>query len=111
MKKIGAEPVQGVLLLQIPELSKEESAGLILTDKQRKDLAKSKHKQAEGFTIVACHPSSDYKAGDKVVVDTESFGHIILQTSGGIEEFYMCFESQVVMKIIPLPVADLLPQN
>lgn len=111
MKKIGAEPVQGILLLEIPQLTEKESAGLILTDQQRKALAKSKHKMAEGLTVVCSHPSSDYKPGTKVVVDSESFGHIILQTSEGIEEFYMCFESQVVMKIVPLTIVDLLPQN
>jgi hypothetical protein len=111
MKKIGAEPVQGILLLEIPELSQKETAGLILNEKQRKDLAKSKHKQAEGLKIVACHSSSEYKVGDMVVVDSEQFGHIILQTSEGLEEFYMCFESQVVMKIVSLKPADLLPQN
>lgn len=109
MKKIGAEPVQGIILLEIPK--NEEDTGLILTPEMKKQRAKAKQTIAEGLVIAAAHSSSDYKAGDRVIIDDDKFGNIILTTSEGIEQFYMSFESAIVMKITPISYADTLPQN
>lgn len=108
MRKIGAEPVQGVILMEIPSV---EDSKIILSEKQKKEAAKNSKTVAEGLLIMAVHPTSDYKVGERVIIDADQLGNIILKTSEGIEQFYMSYESAIVMKIVPLKTADLLPQN